>query len=40
MALNVEKQLNLYVKDVESLQAVMDKLRQIKGIDSVKRTMK
>lgn len=35
-----EGNLSLYVKDVESLQAVMDKLRQIKGIDSVKRTMK
>ena len=33
-----EGRLSLYVKDVESLQAVMDKLRQIKGIDSVKRT--
>ncbi len=33
-----EGRLSLYVKDVESLHAVMDKLRQIKGIDSVKRT--
>ena len=33
-----EGSLSLYVKDVESLQAVMDKLRQIKGIESVKRT--
>ena len=33
-----EGNLSLYVKDVESLEAVMNKLRQIKGIDSVKRT--
>ena len=33
-----EGSLSLYVKDVESLQAVMDKLRQIKGIERVKRT--
>ena len=33
-----EGHLSLYVKDVESLQAVMDKLRQIKGIEQVKRT--
>ncbi len=33
-----EGNLSLYVKDAESLHAVMDKLRQIKGIDSVKRT--
>ncbi len=34
-----EGNVSLYVKDAESLNAVMDKLRQIKGIDSVKRTM-
>ena len=35
-----EGNLSLYVKDVESLQALMDKLRQIKGLESVKRTLK
>ena len=30
---------SLYVKDAESLHAVMDKLRKIKGIESVKRTL-
>lgn len=29
--------VSLYVKDAESLSALMDKLRQIKGIESVKR---
>lgn len=31
--------ISLYVKDAESLQAVMDKLRKIKSIESVKRTI-
>ncbi len=31
--------ISLYVKDAESLHAVMDKIRKIKGIESVKRTM-
>ncbi len=31
--------ISLYVKDAEGLYAVMDKLRKIKGIESVKRTM-
>ena len=31
--------ISLYVKDAESLYAVMDRLRGIKGIESVKRTM-
>ncbi len=31
--------ISLYVKDAESLQAVMDRLRKIKGIETVKRTM-
>jgi len=31
--------VSLYVKDAESLHAVMDKLRKIKGIESVKRTL-
>lgn len=34
-----EGNVSLYVKDAESLNAVMDKLRQIKGIETVKRTM-
>ena len=34
-----EGNLSLYVKDVESLNAVMDKMRQVKGIESVKRTL-
>ena len=34
-----EGTLSLYVKDAESLHAVMDKLRKIKGIESVKRTL-
>ncbi len=34
-----EGSISLYVKDAESLYAVMDRLRGIKGIDSVKRTM-
>ena len=33
-----EGNVSLYVKDAESLHAVMDKLRKIKGIESVKRT--
>ena len=32
-----EGSVSLYVKDAESLNALMDKLRQIKGIESVKR---
>ncbi len=31
--------ISLYVKDAESLHAVMDRIRKIKGIESVKRTM-
>ena len=31
--------ISLYVKDAESLQAVMDKLRKVKSIESVKRTI-
>ena len=31
--------ISLYVKDAESLQAVMERLRKIKGIETVKRTM-
>ncbi len=31
--------ISLYVKDAESLQAVMDRLRKIKGIETVKRTI-
>ena len=31
--------ISLYVKDAESLSAVMDRLRTIKGIESVKRTI-
>ena len=34
-----ECNVSLYVKDAESLHAVMDKLRKIKGIESVKRTL-
>ena len=34
-----EGAVSLYVKDAESLQAVMEKMRQIKGIDSVRRTI-
>ena len=34
-----EGNLSLYVKDVESLNAVMDKMRQVKGIESIKRTL-
>ena len=34
-----EGNVSLYVKDAESLNAVMDKLRQIKGIETVKRDM-
>ena len=34
-----EGNVSLYVKDSESLHAVMDKLRKIKGIESVKRTL-
>ena len=31
--------VSLYVKDAESLQAVMERMRKIKGIDSVRRTI-
>ena len=34
-----EGNVSLYVKDAESLHAVMDKLRKIKGLESVKRTL-
>ena len=34
-----EGNVSHYVKDAESLHAVMDKLRKIKGIESVKRTL-
>ena len=34
-----EGNVSLYVKDAESLNAVMDKLREIKGIDTIKRTI-
>lgn len=34
-----EGNVSLYVKDAESLHAVMNKLRKIKGIESVKRTL-
>ena len=34
-----EGNVSLYVKDAESLHAVMDKLRKIKGIESVNRTL-
>ena len=34
-----EGNVSLYVKDAESLHDVMDKLRKIKGIESVKRTL-
>ncbi len=34
-----EGNVSLYVKDAESLNAVMDKLRKIKGIDTIKRTI-
>ena len=32
-----EGNISLYVKDAEGLHAVMDKLRKIKGIETVKR---
>lgn len=34
-----EGNVSLYVKDAESLNAVMDKLREIKGINTIKRTI-
>ncbi len=34
-----EGSVSLYVRNAESLNAVMDKLRKIKGIESVKRTL-
>lgn len=34
-----EGNVSLYVKDAESLNTVMDKLREIKGIDTIKRTI-
>ena len=33
----VEGSLSLYVQDVDSLYSLMDKFRQIKGVESVKR---
>lgn len=33
-----EGNINLYVKDAESLNALLDRLRKIKGIENVKRT--
>ena len=33
-----EGDVSLYVKNADSLSAVMDKLRKIKGIESVKRS--
>jgi GTP pyrophosphokinase len=32
-----EGKLSLYVQDADSLHALMDKFRQIKGLESVKR---
>ena len=32
-----EGTISLYVKDAEGLHAIMDKIRKIKGIDTVKR---
>ena len=34
-----EGSVSLYVKDAESLNALLDKLRQIKGVETVKRTV-
>ena len=34
-----EGSVSLYVKDAEGLNAVMDRIRQIKGIETVKRAM-
>ena len=34
-----ERSVSLYVKDAEGLNAVMDRIRQIKGIETVKRAM-
>lgn len=34
-----EGSISLYVKDAESLHAVMDRLRKLKGIESIKRTL-
>ena len=34
-----EGAISLYVRDADSLHAVMDKLRKIKGIETVKRTL-
>ncbi|WP_418983673.1 RelA/SpoT family protein [Alistipes sp.] len=34
-----EGSISLYVKDAESLHAVMDRLRKIKGIETIKRTL-
>jgi GTP pyrophosphokinase len=31
--------LSLYVRDAESLNAVLDRMRRIKGMDTVKRHM-
>lgn len=35
-----EGNVSLYVKDAESLSAVMDKMRKIKGIETIKRKLK
>ena len=34
-----EGNISLYVRDAESLHAMMEKIRKIKGIESVKRTL-
>ena len=34
-----EGNVSLYVKDAESLSAVMDKMRKIKGIETIKRKL-
>lgn len=34
-----EGNLSLYVKDAESLQTLLDRMRKIKGVESVKRTL-
>ena len=34
-----ERTLSLYVKDAESLSIILDKLRKIKGMESVKRNL-
>ena len=34
-----EGDISLYVKDTESLQALLDRMRKIKGVESIKRTL-